>query len=170
MKIYTKTGDTGTTSLVGGVRISKSDIRLDAYGTIDELNSFLGLLRAEMNNDKFQQFILHIQHNMFVIGGYLATDITKSKLSASLQFDDREVALIEKAIDEIEEKLPRLSNFVVPGENRISALCHVCRSITRRAERQIYALDKVVPVSVEIKKYINRLSDYLFVLARIMEF
>lgn len=170
MKIYTKTGDAGTTSLVGGVRISKSDIRLDAYGTIDELNSFLGLLRAEMNNDELQQFILHIQHNMFVIGGYLATDMTKSELSDSLQLNDREVVLIEKAIDEIEEKLPRLSNFVVPGENRISALCHVCRSITRRAERQIYALDKVAPVSVEVKKYINRLSDYLFVLARIMEF
>lgn len=170
MKIYTKTGDAGTTSLVGGVRISKSDIRLDAYGTIDELNSFLGLLRAEMNNDDLQQFILHIQHNMFVIGGYLATDMTKSELSDSLQLNDREVVLIEKAIDEIEEKLPRLSNFVVPGENRISALCHVCRSITRRAERQIYALDKVAPVSVEVKKYINRLSDYLFVLARIMEF
>lgn len=170
MKIYTKTGDAGTTSLVGGVRISKSDIRLDAYGTIDELNSFLGLLRAEMNNDDLQQFILHIQHNMFVIGGYLATDMTKSELSDSLQLNDWEVVLIEKAIDEIEEKLPRLSNFVVPGENRISALCHVCRSITRRAERQIYALDKVAPVSVEVKKYINRLSDYLFVLARIMGF
>lgn len=170
MKIYTKTGDAGTTSLVGGMRISKSDIRLDAYGTIDELNSFLGLLRAEMNNDDLQQFILHIQHNMFVIGGYLATDMTKSELSDSLQLNDREVVLIEKAIDEIEEKLPRLSNFVVPGENRMSALCHVCRSITRRAERQIYALDKVAPVSVEVKKYINRLSDYLFVLARIMEF
>jgi len=170
MKIYTKTGDNGETSLVGGIRVSKCDIRLEAYGTIDELNSFLGLLRAELTDKNIQQFILNIQNNMFVIGGYLATDTTKKTLPDSLQLPKGEVLLLEKAIDKLSSQLLSLKGFVVPGTNRVSALCHVCRSIARRAERNIYVLEKETMISVEIKKYINRLSDYLFVLARFVEF
>lgn len=169
MKIYTKTGDNGETSLVGGVRVSKSDIRLEAYGTIDELNSFLGLLRSEVQDEKYQHFIFKIQNDLFTIGGYLATDTTLTPLHASLQLDEKEVYLIEEAIDDISKQLPPLKNFVIPGKSRISALCHVCRSVARRAERNIYILENTVPISFVVKKYMNRLSDYLFVLARLME-
>lgn len=170
MKIYTKMGDNGETSLVGGVRVPKSDIRLEAYGTIDELNSFLGLLRADLIDEDIQHFILNIQNNLFVVGGYLATDITKRSLPDSLQLAENEVSLLEDAIDKVSSQLLRLNGFVVPGTNRISALCHVCRAIARRAERNIYVLEKETVISVEVKKYINRLSDYLFVLARFLEF
>mgnify|MGYP003410122079 CR=1 FL=1 len=170
MKIYTKTGDNGETSLVGGIRVSKCDIRLEAYGTIDELNAFLGLMHAELTDKNIQKFILNIQNNMFVIDGYLATDTTKKTLPDSLQLPKGEVLLLEKAIDKLSSQLLSLKGFVVPGTNRVSALCHVCRSIARRAERNIYVLEKETMISVEIKKYINRLSDYLFVLARFVEF
>lgn len=170
MKIYTKMGDNGETSLVGGVRVPKSDIRLEAYGTIDELNSFLGLLRADLIDEDIQHFILNIQNNLFVVGGYLATDITKRSLPDSLQLAENEVSLLEDAIDKVSSQLLRLNGFVVPGTNRISALCHVCRAVARRAERNIYVLEKETVISVEVKKYINRLSDYLFVLARFLEF
>ncbi len=163
-------GDNGETSLVGGVRVPKSDIRLEAYGTIDELNSFLGLLRADLIDEDIQHFILNIQNNLFVVGGYLATDITKRSLPDSLQLAENEVSLLEDAIDKVSSQLLRLNGFVVPGTNRISALCHVCRAIARRAERNIYVLEKETVISVEVKKYINRLSDYLFVLARFLEF
>lgn len=170
MKIYTKMGDNGETSLVGGVRVPKSDIRLEAYGTIDELNSFLGLLRADLIDEDIQHFILNIQNNLFVVGGYLATDITKRSLPDSLQLAENEVSLLEDAIDKVSSQLLRLNGFVVPGTNRISALCHVCRAVARRAERNIYVLEKETVISVDVKKYINRLSDYLFVLARFLEF
>ncbi len=170
MKIYTKTGDAGTTSLVGGSRVSKSDARLEAYGTIDELNSFFGLLRAEIQQSDIQAFLLKIQQNMFVVGGYLATDTTKIALPPSLKLDETEVVLLENAIDEIAVQLPPLKNFVIPGTNRVSALCHVCRSVARRAERRVYALESEVEICSEVKKYLNRLSDYLFVLARFLEF
>ncbi len=170
MKIYTKTGDTGTTSLVGGSRVAKIDVRLEAYGTIDELNSFLGLLRAEVEQEGIREFLLKIQQNMFVVGGYLATDTTKIALPPSLKLDETEIVVLETAIDEIAEKLPPLKDFVIPGTNRSSALCHVCRSVARRAERRIYALEGEAEICSEVKKYINRLSDYLFVLARFLEF
>ena len=115
MKIYTKTGDNGETSLVGGVRVSKSDIRLEAYGTIDELNSFLGLLRSEVQDEKYQHFIFKIQNDLFTIGGYLATDTTLTPLHASLQLDEKEVYLIEEAIDDAVENVTL--NFNIWVEN-----------------------------------------------------
>ncbi len=159
----------GTTSLVGGSRVAKNDARLEAYGTIDELNSFLGLLRSEIVQEDIQAFLLKIQQNMFVIGGYLATDTTKTMLPSSLILDEQEVLLLENAIDEISAQLPLLKNFVTPGQNHSSALCHVCRSVARRAERRIFALSGNVEICTNVKKYINRLSDYLFVLARFLE-
>ncbi len=168
MKIYTKTGDNGETSLVGGVRILKSDARLEAYGTIDELNSFIGLLRSKTLSEN--DFLLEIQQNLFIVGGYLATDQSRTKLRDSFALSEKVITTIEEKIDEMQKKLPPLDNFVIPGENELSSLSHVCRTITRRAERHIYRLNGNGNMNIDknLKIYMNRLSDFFFLYARML--
>lgn len=162
-KIYTKTGDKGTTSLVGGIRVPKNHIRLDAYGTIDELNSFLGLLRSQDINIEDKANILKIQNELFLIGASLATeDETKSKTSISLE----NINWLETEIDLIDQDLPPLNNFIIPSAYQPSAISNICRTVCRRAERHIITLSEHYFVANNILIYINRLSDYLFVLSR----
>ena len=162
--VYTKTGDKGTTSLVGGTRVAKTDVRLEAYGTVDELNSFLGVLVTYLADESDRLFMQQIQNKLFVVGGYLATDQEKTALPCQISADD--VKVMEQAIDEADEQLPPLKAFVLPGGSRGASVCHVCRTVCRRAERRILALNDLYPVSPELIAYVNRLSDYLFVLSR----
>lgn len=166
MKIYTKTGDKGETSLVGGVRTSKNDIRLNAYGTIDELNSFLGLFRSKLTDVKEKNIILDIQNTLFCIGAHLATDKKTTKVSEFAKISDEKVSKLEELIDEIQKELPKLTEFIIYGEDELSSICHVCRAISRRAEREIITVNQIDTVDNNIMEYMNRLSDFLFVLAR----
>ena len=142
MKIYTKTGDTGKTSLIGGQREMKNHPRLNAYGTVDELNSFLGLLRAKTDEEKINKLIFEIQNTLFSVGANLATDTTTTKLMDFAKINDEKISEIEKTIDKIQEKLPEIKNFIIYGEDELSALCHVCRAIARRAEREIITVNQ----------------------------
>ena len=170
-KIYTRTGDKGMTSLVGGVRIKKSDIRLEAYGTIDELCSRIGLLVAQLPaTDDERERLVRIQSNLFIVGSHLATDQSKTPLYPSAILPEGETELLEQRIDEILKLLPEAQGFVLPGGTLAAAQCHVCRTVCRRAERRIDALAEVAEVGTDIIKYVNRLSDYLFVLAKKINF
>ncbi|MBR4229611.1 MAG: cob(I)yrinic acid a,c-diamide adenosyltransferase [Bacteroidales bacterium] len=165
--IYTKTGDSGTTSLVGGSRVAKDDKRVEAYGTVDELNSHIGLL-AEMMRPRqggYYDELKAIQNNLFTIQTLLATE--DAEIYGRLpQLQLEEVEILERQIDTITDLLPKLHNFVIAGGNMIGAQCHVCRTVCRRAERCVVALNHEVKVDEVILRYLNRLSDYLFVLAR----
>ena len=170
-KIYTRTGDKGMTSLVGGVRIKKSDIRLEAYGTIDELCSHIGLLVAQLPaTDDERERLVRIQGNLFIVGSHLATDQSKTPLYPSAILPEGETELLEQRIDGILKLLPEAQGFVLPGGTLAAAQCHVCRTVCRRAERRIDALAEVAEVGTDIIKYVNRLSDYLFVLAKKINF
>ncbi|MDO4164870.1 MAG: cob(I)yrinic acid a,c-diamide adenosyltransferase [Bacteroides sp.] len=166
--VYTRTGDKGTTSLVGGTRVSKTHARLEAYGTVDELNADLGLLVTYLQDEHDCQFVQQIQNCLFVVGSHLATDQTQTTLKAVSVIHPEEVAAIEGEIDRIDSLLPALSAFVLPGGSRGAAVCHVCRTVCRRAERRILTLAEQVEISPELLSYVNRLSDYLFVLSRKM--
>lgn len=165
--IYTKTGDKGTTSLVGGSRVSKDDIRVEAYGTVDELNSHIGLL-AEMFRSQqggYYDELKSVQHNLFTIQTLLATE--DAQLYARLpQLPEDEVEILERQIDTITDRLPQLHSFVIAGGNMTGAQCHVARTVCRRAERCVVALSHQNSVDDVLLRYLNRLSDYLFVLAR----
>ena len=165
--IYTKTGDSGTTSLVGGSRVNKDDVRVEAYGTVDELNSHIGLL-AEMLRPLqggYYDELKAVQHNLFTLQTLLATE--DADIYARLpQLAEEEVDILERQIDTISDKLPKLHNFVIAGGNVAGAQCHVCRTVCRRAERCVVTLSRKVHVDEVIMRYLNRLSDYLFVLAR----
>ncbi|MBR6371031.1 MAG: cob(I)yrinic acid a,c-diamide adenosyltransferase [Bacteroidaceae bacterium] len=170
-KIYTRTGDKGTTSLVGGKRVSKTDPRLEAYGTIDELNSFIGLMLSVMD-EKAESAgnIRWIQQKLFNIGGCLATDTTSFQLPDSCKIMAPDVERIEKMIDVLTEGLPEQRSFILPGGTEAASYAHVARTVCRRAERLILALSGDTEVPPELLQYINRLSDYLFVLARRINF
>lgn len=169
--IYTRTGDDGTTSLVGGVRVSKTDARLEAYGTIDELNSFLGELVTYLKEEDDQKHVLDIQQKLFVVGTYLATDQTQTTLRRSAVITEEDVKSLENLIDSTEDGLPAWKGFIIPGGTRGAAVCHVCRTVCRRAERRMLTLAAGgVEVSPSVLAYVNRLSDYLFVLSRKMVF
>lgn len=170
-KIYTRTGDKGTTSLVGGKRVSKTDPRLEAYGTIDELNSFIGLMLSIMD-DKAEsaENIRWIQQKLFNIGGCLATDTSSFQLPDSCKVLPADVERIEKMIDSVQEGLPEQKSFILPGGTQAASYAHVARTVCRRAERLILALPDEAKVPSELLQYINRLSDYLFVLARRINF
>lgn len=168
--IYTRTGDAGMTSLVGGVRVSKADSRLEAYGTVDELNSFLGLLLTYLTDEKDCARVMQIQNDLFSLGSYLATDQTQTALRAFAVITEEQVKWMENAIDETEDGLPGWKGFVIPGGTRGAAVCHVCRTVCRRAERRILDLAGNMALDAHLLAYINRLSDYLFVLARKMVF
>jgi len=186
-KIYTRTGDLGLTSLVGGIRISKDSERIEAYGTIDELSSNLGLLASLINEgpaelqDSGKQItavIERIQNNLFNVSTYLATDTSQTPIYPSAKFNPEEITFIENEIDRINSSLPELNSFIIPGGCLCSSQCHVCRTVCRRAERRIVKLISTLTASTneteafnsDILKYINRISDYLFVLARNLNF
>ena len=167
MKIYTKTGDKVTTSLIGGKRVLKNSDKLNAYGTIDELNSFLGLLRAKTTDENIKAEILDIQNTLFNVGAHLALDENVEKIPEFAQINDEKIKKIEDLIDFFQENLPKITNFIIYGENELSAICHVCRAICRRAEREIITVNQQYNTDTNVITYINRLSDFLFVLARI---
>lgn len=165
--IYTKTGDTGNTSLVGGQRVSKASPRLEAYGSIDELNSTIGFLRSLLEEESTQSAqLLEIQHNLFRIGSYLATDSTQTPLLPQSILTQEDLQVLENEIDKTDSQLPPLKAFILPGGSRESAVCHICRTVCRRAERQIITLNTEFQVDTTLLAYINRLSDYLFITAR----
>ena len=166
MKIYTKSGDKGKTSLIGGKRVSKDDIQIDAYGTIDELNSNLGLLRDYCSIESDKSFILNIQKDLFIIGSLLAVDYSKKSNEQRIDFSQNKIILIENKIDEIDLSLSKMTNFIIPGGHVTVSTCHISRSICRRAERKCIKFAKQFELNNDILIYLNRLSDYLFVLSR----
>ncbi len=167
MKIYTKTGDQGITSLLGGTRVPKSDLRIDAYGTVDELNSYIGLLRDQPVNKSRSAILKEIQDRLFTIGADLATVPGKDKVKKpDLKLSD--VALLENEMDQMELLLQPLTAFILPGGHTAVSFCHIARTVCRRTERIAVELASFEPVSELVIQYINRLSDYLFVLGRLM--
>jgi cob(I)alamin adenosyltransferase len=165
MKIYTKTGDQGTTALFGGKRVSKATLRIDAYGTVDELNSWVGVLRDQEVNKKRKEILIEIQDRLFTIGSILATEPGNTKVKIpSLQ--EADVALLEREMDEMDSHLSPMKFFVLPGGHTSISFGHLARTVCRRAERLIIALHEQEPVDPIVIRYMNRLSDYFFVLCR----
>ncbi|MDO4949344.1 MAG: cob(I)yrinic acid a,c-diamide adenosyltransferase [Bacteroidales bacterium] len=168
--IYTRSGDKGMTSLVGGKRICKTHVRLEAYGDVDELNAHIGLLRTYLADENDLAFTLWVQHKMFVIGSWLATDTSNTPLSAASCLCDNDLQRIENAIDAIDETVPKLHAFLLPGGCEGSAQCQVTRTVCRRTERQILRMAETCQVDGLMLAFMNRLSDYLFMLARKLNF
>jgi len=167
LKIYTKTGDMGKTSLLGGTKVPKNDARIESYGTVDELNSFVGLLNDQMNDAKLRKSLLDIQDRLFTIGSLLAMEPQKKNLPKIPELADGDISHLEKEIDEMDKMLPEMKSFILPGGHAAVSTAHICRSVCRRAERRcIDLLEKGLPVDPLIIKYLNRLSDYFFVLSR----
>ena len=169
-KVYTRTGDKGQTSIVGGIRVSKASARLEAYGTVDELSSHLGLLAAMLSEGEYHDMIIRVQNNLFNVCTNLATDQSQTPLYDSAKLADGEIELLEKEVDRMVKLLPERQGFILPGGTPVAAQAHVCRTVCRRAERRIVALSEVAQISPETLQYVNRLSDYLFVLAKIINF
>lgn len=169
-KVYTRTGDKGQTSIIGGIRVSKSCERLEAYGTVDELSSHLGLLAALLPDGDDKDMIIRIQNNLFSVCSNLATDQSQTPLYDSAKLAEGEIDMLEKEIDAIMKMLPERQGFILPGGTQPAAQAHVCRTVCRRAERRIVALSEVAQISPETQQYVNRLSDYLFVLAKKINF
>ncbi|MBO7471511.1 MAG: cob(I)yrinic acid a,c-diamide adenosyltransferase [Bacteroidaceae bacterium] len=167
MKVYTKTGDAGTTSLVGGKRVPKDCARLESYGTIDELNAHVGLLLIYVSENQDRECLISIQNRLFVVGAQLATEAPN--VPSSVITDD-DVSILENNIDKASEGLPRWRGFTLPGGCREAAEAHVCRTVCRRAERRILTLNSEEKVDPQLLKYINRLSDYFYVLALRLNF
>lgn len=165
MKIYTKTGDKGFTSLIGGTRVPKHHIRIESYGTVDELNSYIGLIRDQKISRHDKDLLKEIQDRLFTIGSSLAADPERSKMIIpDLKMED--VELLEQEMDKMNEILPELKHFILPGGSTAISFCHVARCVCRRAERLSVALSAESEVDEKVNIYLNRLSDYLFVLAR----
>ena len=165
-KIYTKKGDEGLTSLVGGKRVSKAAIRVDAYGTVDELNSFIACLIETIDEQEDRMFLLHIQSKLFDLGGYLASEAGMMGCSIS----DEEIKQVEAFIDKINTSLPPLKRFILPGGCPGNAWANVCRTVCRRAERRMVKINESSKLDTNVLKYINRLSDYFFLLSRKQNF
>ena len=164
-KIYTKTGDKGQTSLIGGTRLPKHHIRIEAYGTVDELNSFIGLVRDSVSEKELFDLLIEIQDRLFTMGSLLAADPEKNKMQLP-QLNESDVVVLEKAIDKMNETLPEMKSFVLPGGHTTVSHCHIARCVCRRAERAVLKLAENEKVDEITYKYLNRLSDYLFVLSR----
>ena len=164
-KIYTKGGDLGDTSLLNGTRVSKSHNRVEAYGTIDELNAFIGLLRDHLAIDSYRDMLLRIQENLFIAEALIASDPEKS-VKGLPELQEEEITKLENEIDRMTAELPPLNSFILPGGNPQVSLCHVVRTVCRRAERAVIRLHRSSSAAPIIIQYLNRLSDYLFVLAR----
>ena len=165
MKIYTKKGDSGHTSLIDGQIVNKHNLSVDAYGTVDELNSFLGLLKDYIKDETIKDILNNIQPKLFSIGSILASG-KKQNMLEKVKIEKKDVKYIEFHIDSMNNELPELKNFIIPGGHKISSYSHVCRSICRRAERRISELNNEQSVDPIILSYINRLSDFFFVLSR----
>ena len=167
MKIYTKTGDNGKTSLVGGTRVSKTELRIEAYGTVDELNSYVGLLRdQEVNNDR-KDILKEIQDRLFTIGSILASESEQTKKRIP-DLHESDVELLEREMDKMDESLEPMRFFILPGGHQSVSFGHLARTVCRRAERITLRLTEESEVNELVIKYLNRLSDYLFVLCRMM--
>ena len=172
MKIYTKTGDNGTTALFGGTRVPKHHIRINSYGTIDELNSWLGLIRDHTTDPHSSEILAFIQSKLFTVGAILATEPEKALLKSGKErlnipkIESDDIALLEKEMDLMDEHLPPMTHFILPGGHPSVSYCHIARTVCRRAERMVTLLHEHEPVAEEVLTYVNRLSDYLFVLAR----
>jgi cob(I)alamin adenosyltransferase len=172
MKVYTKTGDTGITALFGGTRVPKHHIRIESYGTVDELNSHIGLIRDQEMNPLYKNVLIEIQDRLFTVGAILATPPEKETLKSgekrlqNLGIIESDIEYLEKEIDSMEESLPQMTHFVLPGGHTTVSYCHIARCVCRRAERLAVHLNDIEPTDELVIKYLNRLSDYLFVLAR----
>ena len=176
MKIYTKTGDTGTTALFGGTRVPKDHARIESYGTVDELNSHIGLIRDQEINQHFKDILIEVQDRLFTVGAVLATPPEKEVLKngekrlQNLGIIASDIELLEKEIDDMEASLPQMTHFILPGGHTTVSYCHIARCVCRRAERLAVHLNHNEPISSNSIVYLNRLSDYLFVLARKLSF
>ena len=172
MKVYTKTGDTGTTALFGGTRVPKHHIRIESYGTVDELNSHIGLIRDQDMSDLYKKVLIEVQDRLFTVGAILATPPEKETLKngqprlQNLGIVESDIEFLENEIDRMEEALPPMTHFVLPGGHTTVSYCHIARCVCRRAERLAVHLNDIEPTDERVIKYLNRLSDYLFVLAR----
>ena len=166
-KIYTKTGDKGLTSLIGGTRLPKHHIRIEAYGTVDELNSNIGLIRDVITDKETIDLLINIQDRLFTIGSHLAADPIKNKMQLPPVFEE-DIIILEKAIDKINEVVPEMKSFVLPGGHIHVSYCHIARCVCRRAERAVLRLAENETVDQIHYKYLNRLSDYLFMLSRLL--
>jgi cob(I)alamin adenosyltransferase len=172
MKIYTKTGDEGTTALFGGTRVKKYNLRIDSYGTVDELNAYIGLIKDQNIHNSVKESLLKIQNELFTLGAMLATPPEKETLKSGQErlnipkIDDKSIQFLENEIDKMETELPQMTHFILPGGHQAVSFCHVARCVCRRAERLCVALNDEQTINSDILKYLNRLSDYLFVLAR----
>ncbi len=167
MKIYTKTGDQGETSLVYGTRVLKDDLRINSYGTVDELNSYIGLLRDQPINESRKDLLKEIQDRLFTVGATLATEPNKDRKKIPDLYED-DIVLLEQEMDKMDAELPQLRHFVLPGGHQSVSFCHLARTVCRRAERLCVTLSREDEVDTLVIKYLNRLSDYLFVLSRKM--
>lgn len=165
MKIYTKKGDQGETSLIGGTRVPKDHLRIETYGTVDELNAYIGLLRDQAMGEHYKRFLKGVQENLFVIGSNLAADPQRSRMQLP-QLQESAVTELETKIDEMQRELPELKHFILPGGHTTVSFCHISRCICRRAERLIVHLSREDQSNLLIISYMNRLSDCLFVLGR----
>ena len=172
MKVYTKTGDTGTTALFGGTRVPKHHIRIESYGTVDELNSHIGLIRDQDMSDLYKNVLIEVQDRLFTVGAILATPPEKETMKngqprlQNLGIVESDIEFLENEIDRMEEALPPMTHFVLPGGHTTVSYCHIARCVCRRAERLAVHLNDIEPTDELVIKYLNRLSDYLFVLAR----
>ncbi|MEN3322538.1 cob(I)yrinic acid a,c-diamide adenosyltransferase [Mariniflexile soesokkakense] len=172
MKIYTKTGDTGTTALFGGTRVPKHHIRIESYGTVDELNSHLGLIRDQNMDSHYKDILTQIQDRLFTVGAILATDPEKAILKNGKErlnipkISNGDIKRLEQEMDTMNEAIPPMTHFVLPGGHQTVSFCHIARCVCRRAERLATALNDIEVVDPNTLIYLNRLSDYLFVLAR----
>ena len=169
-RVYTKSGDKGMTGLVGGLKVKKTNPRIEAYGTVDELSAQLGLLASFMKDGPDKDIIYRTQRNLFTVCSYLATDKTQTQLAPSYTLDPTEVEFLENEIDAINDNIPPQTAFILPGGSHEAAYAHVCRTVCRRAERRIFSLGATTELDPEVLQYMNRLSDYLFVLARKLNF
>ena len=165
MKIYTKTGDLGETSLLGGERLKKSNIQIESYGTVDELNSWIGLLRDQEIDEEYRNQLIEIQDRLFTIGSLLATSRQGAKMKLP-EISNRDIENLEKNIDEMNEELPEMRSFVLPGGHTTVSYAHIARCVCRRAERLVVAMKELGFEQQIVLTYLNRLSDYLFVLSR----
>lgn len=172
MKIYTKTGDKGTTALFGGTRVPKHHIRIDSYGTVDELNSYIGLIRDQDIDQHYKDILIIIQDRLFTTGSILATDPKRATLRSGKErlnipkISSEDIQRLEDEMDAMNEAMPEITHFVLPGGHQTVSFCHIARCVCRRAERLASALNDLEPFLPETLMYLNRLSDYLFVLAR----
>lgn len=167
MKVYTKTGDKGETSLFGGKRVLKSNVRIEAYGTSDELNAWIGLIRSQEIKEHHIKTLVEIQDRIFTLGAQLAADPDKPKLKLP-KIEEADIVYLENEMDKMDAKLPPMTKFTMPGGNDVVSYCHIARTVCRRCERLIIELNQSTEVNELVVKYVNRLSDYLFVLSRML--